>query len=149
MKNSNSPDRNRSQKKSDANVPDYLKKARGINDDDDFGEYTNKNNFKNFLSRNTMTKKNSSKAYDSGLSRKITGLRNLRGGQSDNMLLGGNLSIKDLRNLENAAAAYIQKIVKGFFIRKWYLNWQVRKRLGVPFSGLEFQENGFLQHFHN
>lgn len=64
------------------------------------------------------------------------------------MTFGGNLSIKDLRNLENAAAAYIQKIVKGYFIKKWYLNWQVRKRLGVPFSGLEFHENGFLRYFH-
>jgi hypothetical protein len=29
-------------------------------------------------------------------------------------------------------------MVKGFFTRKWYLNYTTRKKLGVPFSGLEF-----------
>jgi hypothetical protein len=50
----------------------------------------------------------------------------------------GSLSLKGLRDLEDAAACYIQKVVRGYFTRKWYINYQLRKKLGVPFSGLEF-----------
>lgn len=32
----------------------------------------------------------------------------------------------------------IQSLARGFFTRKWYLNYIVRKKLGVPFSGIEF-----------
>jgi len=38
-------------------------------------------------------------------------------------------------------------MAKGFFIRKWYGTYQIRRRLGIPFSGLEFTENAFLRYF--
>ena len=38
-------------------------------------------------------------------------------------------------------------MIRGFFARKWYLNYVVRKKLGVPFSGLEFAQNPFLRQF--
>ena len=41
----------------------------------------------------------------------------------------------------------IQRMVRGQITRKWYLNYNVRKKLGVPFSGIEFVANPFLRHF--
>jgi len=38
-------------------------------------------------------------------------------------------------------------LARTFFTRKWYLNYVVRKKLGVPFSGLEFAQNPFLRQF--
>lgn len=60
---------------------------------------------------------------------------------------GGGLTLKGLREIENRAAVKIQKIVKGYFTRKWYLNYVTRRKLGVPFSGLEFAEHPFLRQF--
>lgn len=58
---------------------------------------------------------------------------------------GGGLTLKGLREIENKAAIKIQKVVKGYFTKKWYLNYVTRRKLGVPFSGLEFAENPFLR----
>lgn len=67
------------------------------------------------------------------------------------MMKGGIYSVKfdmrELREIEEAAAAVIQKYTRGYFTRKWYLNYMVRKKLGVPFSGLEFSQNPFLRQF--
>lgn len=57
------------------------------------------------------------------------------------------LNLRDLRGLEYRAARQIQALARCFFTRKWYLNYVVRKRLGVPFSGLEFAQNPFLRQF--
>lgn len=57
------------------------------------------------------------------------------------------LNLKDLRELENRSAQQIQAMCRGYFARKWYLNYIVRKKLGVPFSGLEFAQNPFLRQF--
>jgi hypothetical protein len=57
------------------------------------------------------------------------------------------LNLKDLRELEHRSAQQIQSLARGFFTRKWYLNYIVRKKLGVPFSGLEFAQNPFLRQF--
>ncbi|CDW88809.1 UNKNOWN [Stylonychia lemnae] len=62
-------------------------------------------------------------------------------------LKGANLTFNDLRQLEREAATYIEKMARGYFIRKWYSNYQIRRRLGIPFSGLEFTENAFLRYF--
>jgi hypothetical protein len=61
-----------------------------------------------------------------------------RGGGQRVYVGHGNLSIKELRDLENLSATFIQKMVRSFFTRKWYLNYILRKRLGMPFSGIEF-----------
>jgi len=55
------------------------------------------------------------------------------------------LNLRDLRVLEFRSAQQIQSMIRGFFARKWYLNYVVRKKLGVPFSGLEFAQNPFLR----
>ena len=57
------------------------------------------------------------------------------------------LNLRDLRGLEYQAARQIQALARCFFTRKWYLNYVVRKKLGVPFSGLEFAQNPFLRQF--
>lgn len=57
----------------------------------------------------------------------------------------GGLTLKGLREIENRAAVKIQKVVKGYFTRKWYLNYVTRRKLGVPFSGLEFAQHPFLR----
>ena len=57
------------------------------------------------------------------------------------------LNMRDLRALEDRSAQQIQSMIRGFFARKWYLNYIVRKKLGVPFSGLEFAQNPFLRQF--
>ena len=57
------------------------------------------------------------------------------------------MNLRDLRELEHASARQLQSLARGFFTRKWYLNYVVRKKLGVPFSGLEFAQNPFLRQF--
>lgn len=57
------------------------------------------------------------------------------------------LNLRDLRDLEFHSAAAIQSMIRGYFTRKWYLNYVVRKKLGVPFSGLEFAQNPFMRQF--
>ena len=54
---------------------------------------------------------------------------------------GGNVRhrLKQLRELEYDAAVKIQAMVKRYLTKKWYLNYVVRKKLCVPFSGLEFE----------
>ena len=47
-------------------------------------------------------------------------------------------SLTQLRRMEFASSVKIQTMVRAYFTRKWYVNLQVRKRLSVPFSGLEF-----------
>ena len=44
-----------------------------------------------------------------------------------------------MRELEYDAAVKIQAMVKRYLTKKWYLNYVVRKKLCVPFSGLEFE----------
>lgn len=59
----------------------------------------------------------------------------------------GGFSIQHLRELEHAAAIKIQCLVRTSLTRKWYLNFEVRKRLAIPFSGLDFTQNPFLRQF--
>jgi hypothetical protein len=47
-------------------------------------------------------------------------------------------SIQNLRELEHAAAIKIQSLVRMALTRKWFLNFVVRRRLSIPFSGLDF-----------
>lgn len=57
------------------------------------------------------------------------------------------LNLRDLRDLEHRSASSIQNLARAYFTRKWYINYVVRKKLGVPFSGLEFAQNPFLRQF--
>ena len=57
------------------------------------------------------------------------------------------MTLKGLREIETNAVMRIQRMVRGQITRKWYLNYNVRKKLGVPFSGIEFVANPFLRHF--
>lgn len=57
------------------------------------------------------------------------------------------INLKELRELEFKSAQKIQSLARCYFTRKWYLNYIVRKKLGVPFSGLEFAQNPFLRQF--
>lgn len=124
-------------------MPDFLKRARGVDEDSEEEEVWGRGNFKQMLKKKTIAKKESSNAQPSSslaITKKITGLRNIKR-KEESM---GIKSLKELRGLEEAAAIYIQKMVKGFFTKKWYLTCLVRQRLGVPFSGLEFIEHAFL-----
>lgn len=47
-------------------------------------------------------------------------------------------TLQQLRNLERSSAIKLQAMFRRYFTRKWYVNLMVRKRLSVPFSGLEF-----------
>ena len=54
-----------------------------------------------------------------------------------------NSEYVDFRNSQ----VKIQTKVRAYFTRKWYVNLQVRKKLSVPFSGMEFAQNPFLRQF--
>ena len=56
-------------------------------------------------------------------------------------------SLRNLRQLENACAIKLQALIRQFHTRKWFLNLQVRRRLSVPYSGLDFAQNPFLRQF--
>lgn len=57
------------------------------------------------------------------------------------------LTIGQLRYIENGSAKYIQKMIRGTFTRKWYKAYQKRKNFGVPFSGIEITMYPFLRQF--
>jgi hypothetical protein len=50
----------------------------------------------------------------------------------------GGLTVQGLRVIEKRAATTIQRFTRGYFTKKWYLNYMMRQKLGVPFSGMEF-----------
>jgi hypothetical protein len=54
------------------------------------------------------------------------------------MQKNGGLTVQGLRIIEKRAATTIQRFIRGYFIKKWYLNYMMRQKLGVPFSGMEF-----------
>lgn len=57
------------------------------------------------------------------------------------------LTLPQLRYIENGAARHIQKMARGLFTRKWYKAYMKRKRFGVPFSGVEIMQYPFLRQF--
>jgi hypothetical protein len=63
------------------------------------------------------------------------------------MQKNGGLTVQGLRVIEKKAATTIQRFVRGYFVKKWYLNYMMRQKLGVPFSGMEFAQNVFLRAF--
>jgi len=69
---------------------------------------------------------------------------------NQSVLIGKSVgfTLKNLREIENKSAIKIQSFVRKIFTRKWYLNFQLRKRLSMPFSGLEMAQNAFLRQFH-
>lgn len=67
--------------------------------------------------------------------------------KSIQMQKSGQINLRGLREIETRAAIAIQRLAKGFLTRKWFLNYMMRKKLGVPFSGIEFTENIFLRQF--
>jgi hypothetical protein len=70
-------------------------------------------------------------------------------GNNENVLIGKSVgyTLKNLREIENKSALKIQRFVRKVFTRKWYLNFLLRKRLSMPFSGLEIAQNAFLRQF--
>jgi len=58
---------------------------------------------------------------------------------------GPAYNIRALRDMEEQSSTKIQALARSYFTRKWYVNYTVRKRLSVPFSGLEFAGNPFLR----
>jgi hypothetical protein len=64
-----------------------------------------------------------------------------------NLDRNAGLTLKGLRDIEARAATTIQRFMRGYFTKKWYMNYMMRKRLGVPFSGMEFASNVFIRQF--
>lgn len=60
---------------------------------------------------------------------------------------GQQVTMQQLRLIEEWAATQIQKIIRGGMTRKWYRAYKRSKKFGVPFSGIEINKDPFLRQF--
>jgi hypothetical protein len=70
-------------------------------------------------------------------------------GPDNKVIIGksAGFTLKQLRAIEHNAATKIQTFFRKVLTRKWYLNYKVRQRLSMPFSGLEMAQNPFLRQY--